>query len=266
MTLAEAGVREGSCVPALGLALAALFQPIPAVAAPGAAAEVTVGLGGGVSADLPDRLSTYEGVRHTAFKPGAAVIVPLRFRWKDTIGLAVDLSTTFAGGRDRLTWSLPLGSSRADFYDDDHRAWLSSFDLRVGPELTIPLSGPFRPYVGVNAGVALVSVFHDLAGNDAGAEPSAIDADTAVLYDTSTYAYGAGALDPWSFQGTFVADARVGGRLRLGDRFDLWLEAGYGTSFVPSAHLRKTTSELQARRAAFAWNPVRAALGFAVRL
>lgn len=265
MTRAEGrvgGPSPGSVCVVFG----ALLLPITAAAADARAAEVSVGLGGGVSADLADPASTHAGVVHTRFVPGAVVTVPLRFRWRETFGLTIELGASFAGGQDRLLWSLPLGGRRVDVYDDDHRAWLSTFDLRVGPEIVFPVPGPVRPYVGVTAGVGLINVFHDLAGNDPGAAPGDLDADTAVLYDTSAYSYGTGALDPWTSQAAFIADARVGLRFRLGDRFDLWTEAGYGTAFVGAADLRKSDRALQARREAFAWNPVRGSFGFAVRL
>lgn len=215
------------------------------IAAPALAAEVSVGLMGGVNIDLPDKQSK----GYAKIKPGPMVVVPIRWHATDLVAVKGSLRFDMAGGTDRVTWSQWVDGQDMRFFDDDSAAVLGGFGASLGAELHLPLEWVVRPYGGAEIGVMGVGVWHTLGS------------ESEVIYDSST----GGAVGPSTMQAAVVTDVHVGARLVFG-KVSIMAELGYASSYLPAKKLAKTLVELDARREALGWNAFRAGAGFAISL
>jgi hypothetical protein len=217
-----------------------------------AGVEAALGVGLGLSADLADAASAGE----TRLRPGPELTVPLRLRLLDPLRLRVDLSVTYASGVDELTWQdsaegVPVRRTDAD----SHAAFFGGVRGSAGLEVQIPLSGRVRPFFAADVGVAGVGMFH------------ALREEAAVLLDPAQNDLGdPGNIDPYTIQPALWTHAAVGATAQLNDRLELVVELGYGSAFVGSRALAKTALAQDARREAFALNPLRAMVGVAWKL
>lgn len=217
-----------------------------------AGSEVSLGLSLGVGGDLGDRASAGQ----TRLGVGPTLSVPLRVRIVDPVRFRADLSLTEASGLDQLTWTGEVEGVPVRFTDDDgHLAIFGGLGLTVGFEAQVPLAGRARPYLALDAGVMGVGMFHALR-----------EASSVLLDPEQNDVGNPRNLDPYTIQATVVGDLALGTSIRATDRLEVFVEFGYSSAFVGPKALRKTPSEADARREAFAFNPLRGTVGLAWRL
>lgn len=216
------------------------------------AADVAMGIGAGVVADLPDRASAGA----TRFGVGPSVVVPVAITPVPYLRLRIDLRLEQATGVDQLTWTRTTDGLDERVEDaDEHTAFLFGVGLLAGVDGVLPVAGRVQPHLGVSVGALGVGVFHALRGT------------SLVLLDPDANDLGNPRnIDPYTLQIAPVVMGRLGLVARLGDRVDLWVETGYSSAFVGPRPLVKAPPELDARRQAFAWNPIVGAVGIWVRL
>ncbi len=232
---------------------AATWLLMTTIAGPSWAGDrVSLGLGAGVSADLDDRASAGE----TRFSAGPSLVVPLRVQLVPSLRFRIDVRLESGFGVDQLTWSQPVDDGALRLTDDDsHGAFLGAVALEGGFDVSLPVQGPAVPYVMGGLGFAVVGNYHALRGG------------SAVLLDPDQNDLGNPRnVDPYTVQVAALASLGLGVNIRVFERVDLWVETGYAAAFIAPRTLRKTPPELDARREAFAWNPIRAGAGFQVRL
>lgn len=230
-------------------ALLLLASPNAAWADP---VRADIGLGVGAVADLPDRASAGD----TRLGPGAMFRLPIKVHLTPVVALRVDIGVEGCKGVDQLTWTVDADGLRYRVEDaDDHHAYIVSGIAQLGLDLTVPVRGRTRPVFGVSGGVAVVAALHALRGS------------TTVLLDPAVNGAGdTSDLDPYTSQVAPWVSVDAGLTSALAPRVDLWVTAGYGAAFVAPRGLYKALPALEARREAFAWNPVRAAIGVSFRL
>lgn len=226
--------------PLLSIVLCAL--PMPALAA-----DLDVGVGAALAIDMPDRVSA----EYAKFGPGPSLQIPVRIGLSDYARLRSTLRADLGIGSDRVSWALEIDGTERRLGSDDHWAMFTAAGLTVGPEIVIPVDGPIAPYLGAEAGGAWIGTYHSFGG------------DTAVLLDPNQNDLNdPGNVDPFTTQLAFLTDTHVG--FTLGDEgVGFWTELGYSMAFVGASSLKKSRAELDARREAYGWNPVR--LGAGVR-
>lgn len=211
-----------------------------------------MGLGLGAAVDLPDRASHGD----TRLGVGAIFRVPIRVHLTPVVALRLDLDLEGCRGVDQLTWNVDADGLVYRVEDaDEHHAYVVNGLVDLGVDLTVPVRGRTRPLFGVSGGVAVVGVFHALRGSST----VLLDASVNDVGDTSN-------VDPYTVQVAPWGAVDVGLTSALAPRVDLWVTAGYGAAFVAPRGLHKALPALDARREAFAWNPVRAAIGVSFRL
>lgn len=220
------------------------------VGAPSAAVAgdvASLGLSVGLVGDLRDRASQGE----TRLSPGVSVAVPLRLSVLDALRVRADLHFSTAWGDDQLTWTRTVGDSSVRLQDaGSQTAYVGVLGLSVGIEAHVPVKGAVRPYGYATVGVAGVGVYHALRG------------ETAELLDPAQNEIGNPRnLDPYTLQAALEAGAGLGVSARVSRKVEVWFETGYSGAFVGPATLRKTAPSAEARREAFAWNPLRASVG-----
>ncbi|HMV70229.1 MAG TPA: hypothetical protein PKA64_25535, partial [Myxococcota bacterium] len=161
-----------------------------------------------------------------------------------------------ASGVDQLTWSGSIDGIPLRFEDaEGHLAILGGLGAEAGLEAQVPLRGPVRPYAYGELGLLGVGMFH------------AMRDETAVLLDPTQNDLGNPRnIDPYTLQAVFDAGLGGGVRVSAGERVEIRVELGYGSAFVGPRALRKTAPEQEARREAFAFNPLRAVVGLSWRL
>jgi hypothetical protein len=217
-----------------------------------AATTVSMGLGAGVAADLGDKAS--DGNTRLGVGPGA--VIPIRIAPLDFLRIRLDVRCEMGFGVDQLTWSETIDGVEVRRTDDDaHRAFVGNLSVETGLDVVIPTGGGTQPYLAGTIGVGMVGAYHVLDGGSA----VLLDPGLNDLDDPRN-------IDPYTLQPALVAGVAAGLTIRASDKVDLWLETGYSAAVVGPRSLRKTAPELDARREAFAWNPIRAGLGFAVKL
>lgn len=211
-----------------------------------------LGLGLGLAADMPDRASHGD----TRLEAGATFRVPIRVHLSPVVALRLDLGVEGCRGVDQLTWNVNADGLVYRVEDaDEHRAYVVSALADLGVDLTVPVRGRTRPVFGLSGGLAVVGVFHALRGS------------TTALLDPALHdGSDSSTLDPHTLQVAPWAAVDAGLTSAVAPRVDLWVTAGYGAAFVAPRGLRKAPPALDARREAFAWNPLRAAIGVSFRL
>lgn len=214
--------------------------------------DVSVGLAAGVAVDMKDAAS--EG--QTRLGAGAEVRVPVRVQLLDALALRADLRLASGSGVDQLTWTAAVDGVPIRFTDEDaHLAILGGLGAELGLEAQIPLKGRARPYLFGEVGVLGVGMFHAMRGG------------TAILLDPTQNDLGNPRnLDPYTLQAALDAGLGAGLLVRAGERVEIRVELGYSSAFVGPRALEKTAPEQEARREAFAYNPLRAVVGLSWRL
>lgn len=232
-----------SCLAVAPLAHAS--SPVPDDPAPPARAPLEVGLGAGVSLDLPDRGGP------TRLGPGAGLEIPVRLPLTPHASLRARARLDYGGaGHDRVSWAVPVDGELVRFHHDDHFTLLLAAGATVGPELTIPLDAPVQPYVAVGAGLAWLGTYHSFGGDTAHLlDPAQNDLDDPTN------------IDPYTSQLAVLTEAGVG--LRTTGRTRLWGELGYTNAWAAARPLARTPAELDARREPYGWNALRVAAGVA---
>ena len=240
------GVRRlGGCSALLGVVA-------PAWGGEGLPVEVSAGVGIGVMADLSDAASRSDGVAEpdTRWGPGVSLSVPVRVAVHELVRLRVDPRLDIAPGVDQLTWDAGVFGVDARAQDDDtHEAWLGVVGVDLGAEVVVPIAGRVRPTLHAVLGLWGVGAFHALRG------------ESLALLDPAQNAIGdARNRDPYTVQ--FVPGGMVGAGViaSVVEGVQVGAELSYGGGFVAPAALRKAPEGLDARREAFAVNPIRATL------
>jgi hypothetical protein len=157
---------------------------------------------------------------------------------------------------DELTWQEELDGASVRRTDaDGHLAILGGLGVNVGFQASAPVRGPARPYVAAGGGLFGVGVYHALRDG------------TAVLLDPDQNDLGdPGNIDPYTLTAAGNVFVAGGLEVEVQKQVELWVEIGYSAALVGAAPLRKTSVALDARREAFAWNPLRAGLGVTVQV
>jgi hypothetical protein len=172
------------------------------------------------------------------------------------VRVRLDLRYEMGLGRDELTWNETIDGAVVRRSDaDGHAAFVGVLGAEVGIDAIVPVAGRVRPYFGATVGVAGVGAYHSLRE------------DTAVLLDPELNdPQDPMNIDPYTLQAVASVSGAAGVTWRAQERLDLCFEMGYGSAFIASRALRKSPSELDARREAFAWNPFRVSVGVLFKL
>lgn len=217
-----------------------------AVAAPAAAAEIDLGVGAALALDLPDRASK----DYASFGPGPSLLVPLRVGLTEHARLRSTLRADLGFGSDRVTWGVEVDGQQLRVASEDHWAMLAAAGLTVGPEVSLPVSGPVVPYLGAELGAAWVGTYH------------AFGPDAAILLDPDQNELdNPKNVDPYTTQLALLTDLHAGVSLGAGDGVGGWAELGYSAAYLGARTLNKSPAEIDARREAYGWNPLRLAAG-----
>lgn len=210
----------------------------------GADVEVGVSLESGV--DLPDPSSG----EHTSFGLIPSLSVPVDFVLSDGLALRAAPRFTFATGTDRVLWDVPIDGVDSTFFADDQRAFLAAASLLFGPVVRTQLTDRFSLHFGAAAGPSWVGTYHSLTATSF----ILFDPDQNDLTDPSN-------LDPFTSQIVLSTDLFTGASVEIAESIKVNFELGYSSSFVGEKSLVRGLAELNPRRAAFGWNPLRAGVG-----
>jgi hypothetical protein len=231
---------------AIGLAAGAMLSALPADAA-----EVTVGAGLAVAADLSDRVSA----EHTDFGPGPSLQVPVRVALSEHVSFRATGRADLGFGSDRVSWGQVVNGTPVRFYDDDHWAMLAALALTGGVEVELPGALPVTPYLGAELGAAWVGTYHSLGG------------ETQLLLDPAENdLQNPSNIDPYTNQSAVLTDLHAGLSRGFSSRLGGWVEGGYSVAFLSARTLQKAPTDLEARREAYGWNALRLGVGMCVAL
>ncbi len=213
---------------------------LTALVAPALAAAGDVRLGVLVegSADLE---SPHEG---TSAGIGPGLAVPLQIRIAPGTDLRLNVGAFGLVGHDRVEWT----EETVHWYSDTHRAVYGGAQATAGVAFELAPQHLLDPYVGVDAGGALIAGWHTFSGG------------TASLRD------GGASTQRDTLQVVPAIGGDVGVRLMTGSRpccgVAVEVEAGYTVSLLPEAPLGEVPTAFGASRTAFALD--RARMGFGV--
>jgi hypothetical protein len=207
-----------------------------------------VGVQAAVTRDLPDASLASGGAR---FDVGAGVVVPVRYALAPGADVRATLELSGASGADRVEWVEPGAGGPVTWYSDAHWALYTAATLSAGPEFA--LGGRVAPYLGAEAGAALVGTWHSFWGDTA----PLLDPERNDLDDPDN-------IDPYTLQAVPAAGAHLGLRVGVPERLALEVELGYTVAFLPAAPLRKSTPALDASRSAYALDVLRLGLGISL--
>lgn len=208
-------------------------------------ADWTAGAQVAVAQDLPDTRFP-DGA---SFRPGAALVVPVRGELAPGAGVRLTLELGAATGHDVVAWT--EGGWR--YESDQHWTMATWGRLAAGPEVVLRPARRASPYLGAEAGLAVVGSWHSFGG------------DTQALLDPAENDLGDPRnVDPFTVQGAPAAGLHAGVRVARVGTVDLEIELGYTVAFLPGAPLRRTPPALDATRAAYALDVVRLGLGIAI--
>lgn len=203
----------------------------------------------GVGWDLPDA-ALPEGA---VFDPGPALTLPIRRTLSPGADVRATVELWGATGRDTVAWTERVEGQDVRFVSDAHWSLATAARLGVGPEIALLPGRRVGPYVGADAGVAVVGSWHSFGGDtQALLDPAANDLDDP------------GNVDPYTLQAVPAAGATLGMRVGSPGRLAWEIELGYTVAFLPSAPLRKTPPALEASRSAYALDVMRLGLGVSI--
>lgn len=221
-----------------------------ALCLPVSAQAGSFGLGLAFVQDLPDPLPT-----DAQLGPGLSLQLPVRLDLTEHAALRLAGRFDYAGGGgernaffcrelDVISWNV-IADDRAGAYP--RCGWMLAAGLTVGPELTLPVPGPVRPYVAGGVGIAGIGNFHNIH------IPELLDPEKNNLNPE-----GIGFnVDPFTLRASWLTDLALGAH--LGERW--YVELGYSTAWAGQAEVKKAVTELQVRREAYGWNALRLAGG-----
>ena len=210
------------------------------------AGDAQVGLMLEPGIDLPDPASA----DHTRFGLIPAVSVPVEINLTDTVALRINPRLSFASGKDRLNWEVPIDGESVQFYSVDQRAFLAASSLIVGPIVSVPLEESLALYFGAGVGLSWVGTYHSLT------------AGSQVLFDLDANdVANPGNIDPFTSQIAVGTDLCTGVALALDENLSFKFELGYAAAYVGERELIKSPSGIGATRSAYGWNPIRAGVG-----
>jgi len=213
------------------------------------AGDVDVGVGAALAMDLPDRVSS----DYARFGPGPSLQIPVRIGISPIARVRATARADLGVGSDRVTWAQEVDGETLRLYDDDHFAMFLAAGLTVGPEVVIPVNGPFEPYFGAEAGVAWVGTYHSFGG-----------VTRAIMDPAENDFQDPGNIDPYTSQAAFLSDVHLGGM--TSGSVGAWFELGYSMAFVGESSLTKTIERVDARRSPYGWNAARIGAGVNFRL
>lgn len=210
------------------------------------AGDLHIGLMLEPGVDLPDPAAA----EHTAFGLIPALSVPFEISLTDRVDLRLNPRLSFASGRDRLNWEVPIDGERVQFYSVDQRAFMAASSFTVGPVVKVPLEESLHLYFGAAVGLSWVGTYHSLKET------------SQVLFDLDDNDLAnPGNIDPFTSQLTVGTDLCSGVVLALDEQLSLKFELGYAAAYVGEKELIKSPSDLNATRSAYGWNPIRAGVG-----
>lgn len=228
--------------------LAALAMPLPA-----SAWDASVGVLAGTAIDMPDKVSGGA----TRFNPGGSLAIPVRFRIGEAAYLRASVRLDAATGHDQVTWNAVAGERTVRMSSRDHWAMLGAAAFTIGGEARVPADWAVLPYGGASIGGTWVGTWHSFGVSESGV-------DTRVLLDPSQNDLNdSNNIDPWAGGFAILAELHIGAAVPVSDSVELVLETGYSVAYLPEADLNKAPPNLQARRSAFGWNPIRIQAGVA---
>jgi hypothetical protein len=215
-------------------------------------AGMVVGVGVGVSKDLGDAAST---TNNTHLGVGPSLHIPVRYALGEHAYLRGTVRFDSAlSGQDRLTWGQTIDGQDVRFYDDDHKAIMLGAGATIGLDADLTHGKGFTPYIGAEAGVAMINTYHSRLMN-------------GILFkdeDVASNSVTSGYLDPFTSQPTFITDLHLGGMYPMTSSMALQLEAGYSLAYVDAHALSKTDEALGAMREAYGYNAIRLGVGVAL--
>jgi hypothetical protein len=222
-----------------------------------AARAGSLGLGLAFVQDLPDAADGDSAL----IGPGISLQVPVRIELTSNANIRVGGRLDHAGGGlqrgdgckslDVVSWDVGFQQGeaiRAGEYADC--GWLVAGGVTVGPEVVVPVSGVFRPFLGGGLGPAAVANFHDIGRTE--------------LMGPQNDLTNPNNLDPWTLRGVLLIDAAAG--LMVGDKVSGWAEVGYSTAWVGRARMHRSFEPLNVSREPYSWNALRLGAGIAFPL
>ena len=176
--------------------------------------------------------------------------MPVSIALNDGFAIRLNPRLTFATGTDRIHWDVPIDGEPVLFFADDQKAFLTAASLLVGPEGRVAISDTLLFRLGVGIGPSWVGTFHSLTEN----AQVVFDPDQNDLMNTAN-------IDPYTSQFVVSTDLYTGVSFGMTEGLSLSFELGYSPTYVGEAVLKKGLAELNPRRAAYGWNPLRAGVG-----
>jgi hypothetical protein len=216
-----------------------------ALALAGSAVAGTIGIGAGVSQDLPD--GSTSGAQ-TRFDPAGSLVVPVSVDVAPNASIRATVQGTIVTGRDQIAWDVN-GVGR---FAEPTRTIAGLFALTLGPEIRFTRDAPVTPYLAGGLGLAVVNNWHSRMERPELFDPAVYDAERLNQKFT---------LDPFTTQ--VVPVTTFGFGLRGGA---LWGELGYDMMFVGRSDLRRGTPALSPTREAYGWNAMRLVVGLSFPL
>ncbi len=200
-----------------------------------------VGLSGGF--DLPGPAAD---AGDFGFAPG--LWIPVTVPLGEWAGLRVTVRADLGTGTDRVSWQETVGGEPVRLSDSSGFAMVVAAAATVGPEITFPVKGAVKPYLGAELGPGVAGTWHSLGGT------------TAHLMDpVENDLSDPGNIDPYTLQPVLATDVHFG--VRGGESLGWWVEAGLGSAWLGAAALAKSTAGLDAQRDGFTWDPARIGAG-----
>ncbi len=217
-------------------------------AGPAHAGDVSVGVGVGVSSDLPDAIA--DG--HTRFPAVPEVVVPLRWQPLPLLAARARLRLAAGPGRDRLTWNEYIAGENVRFSDDGAAAVLGVAALTLGLELRGPAHWRLTPLGGVSVGLGVLANWHGLDGE--------------LAFLASPLAQDGQGVGPYTVQAAVISEVHLGVALHVNRTVDLWFETGYSHAALATRSLQNARGGIDSAREAYGWNALAASLGLSVSL
>ena len=214
-----------------------------------AALDLEVGAMLGIAIDMPDASPRAKPASFIA----PSLSVPIGIRVNEYARLRAEVQLEYGFGSDTVSWDPVRFDNRRYASGREMKGWLGSAALLLGGDVTLPVDGGFRPYLGATMGPAWMANFHNL--------------DSCELMDPSLNdCRNANNIDPWASQVVLASDFHVGGFIGPADGLHFSAELGYSSAWLDTAPLKKSAAGRQVQRQSFGWNPVRFDVGIVLPL